>query len=239
MIRSFALLLLIAFCGKLFPAGDSECGALESCTEYKADVHDLFSLQRGLGLYMNYCSSCHSLQYLRWNRLQKDLDIPENILREDLILNPNIKNSNYMTFGLNSDDSTAWLGAYAPDLTLRTRVRGESWVYTYLQSFYEDASRPLGSNNLVLQGSSMPHVLSSLQGRQQLNTKGELAKVSEGMLSEQEFDFAMQDLVNFLAYAAEPIRSEREKNGIFVILFFVIFTAVMWLLNREYSKDIK
>ena len=46
MIRSFALLLLIAFCGKLFPAGDSECGALESCTEYKADVHDLFSLQR-------------------------------------------------------------------------------------------------------------------------------------------------------------------------------------------------
>jgi cytochrome c1 len=49
----------------------------------------------------------------------------------------------------------------------------------------------------------------------------------------------MQDLVNFLAYAAEPVRSEREKNGIFVILFFVIFTAVMWLLNREYSKDIK
>ena len=85
----------------------------------------------------------------------------------------------------------------------------------------------------------MPHVLSGLQGRQQLNNKGELVKVSEGMLSEQEFDNAMQDLVNFLAYAAEPIRSEREKNGIFVILFFVIFTAVMWLLNREYSKDIK
>ena len=111
-------------------------------------------------------------------------------------------------------------------------------MYTYLQSFYEDASRPLGSNNLVLQGSSMPHVLSSLQGRQQLNNKGELVKVSEDAI-EQEFDIAMQDLVNFLAYAAEPIRSEREKNGVFVILFFVIFTAVMWLLNRNYSKDIK
>ena len=34
MIRSFTLLLLIAFCGKLFPAGDSECGALESCIDY-------------------------------------------------------------------------------------------------------------------------------------------------------------------------------------------------------------
>ena len=223
MIRGLALLLLVTFCGKLFPAGESECGALESCTEYKADVHDLFSLQKGLGLYMNYCSSCHSLQYLRWNRLQKDLDIPENILREDLILNPSIKNSDYMAFGLNSDDSTAWLGAYAPDLTLRTRVRGESWVYTYLQSFYEDASRPLGSNNLVLQGSSMPHVLSSLQGRQQLNDKGELVKVSEGMLSEQEFDIAMQDLVNFLAYAAEPIRSEKREKWSFCYIIFRYF----------------
>ena len=40
MIRVLAFLFLTAFCGKLFPAGESECGALESCTEYKADVHD-------------------------------------------------------------------------------------------------------------------------------------------------------------------------------------------------------
>ncbi|MBL6819650.1 MAG: cytochrome c1 [SAR86 cluster bacterium] len=239
MIRGLIFLLLTFFSGKLLPAGESECGSLESCLEYKADVHDLYSLQRGLGVYMNYCSSCHSLQYLRWNRLQRDLDIPETILQDDLILNPEIKSSDYMIFGLNEGDSTAWLGASAPDLTLRTRVRGESWVYTYLKSFYEDASRPLGSNNLVLQGSSMPHVLASIQGNQKLSDKGSLVKVSEGSLTDEQFDNSMKDLVNFLAYAAEPIRRDRERNGIFVILFFVIFTAVMWLLNREYSKDIK
>ena len=85
----------------------------------------------------------------------------------------------------------------------------------------------------------MPHVLASLQGNQQLSTEGSLVKVSEGSLTDEQFDNSMKDLVNFLAYAAEPIRSDREKNGIFVILFFIIFTAVMWLLNREYSKDIK
>ena len=239
MIRFLAFLFTLFLSSKVLAAGENECGSLESCLEYKADVHDLYSLQRGLGLYMNYCSSCHSLEYLRWNRLQKDLDIPENILKEDLILDPEKKTSDYMTFGLTESDATNWLGASAPDLTLRTRVRGESWVFTYLNSFYEDASRPLGSNNLVLQGSSMPHVLSGLQGRQQLNASGMLTKISEGSLTEEEFQIAMQDLVNFLAYAAEPIRSEREKNGIFVILFFVIFTAVMWLLNREYAKDIK
>jgi len=49
----------------------------------------------------------------------------------------------------------------------------------------------------------------------------------------------MKDLVNFLAYASEPARITREKNGIFVILFFIIFTAVMWLLYREYAKEMK
>jgi cytochrome c1 len=45
----------------------------------------------------------------------------------------------------------------------------------------------------------------------------------------------MEDLVNFLAYASEPARIERERNGIYIILFFVVFTAVMWLLYREYK----
>jgi cytochrome c1 len=49
----------------------------------------------------------------------------------------------------------------------------------------------------------------------------------------------MRDLVNFLAYASEPARITREKNGIFVILFFIVFTAVMNLLYREYAKELK
>ena len=53
------------------------------------------------------------------------------------------------------------------------------------------------------------------------------------------FDKSMKDLVNFLAYAAEPARITREKNGVFVILFFIVFTAVMNLLYREYAKELK
>jgi cytochrome c1 len=58
-------------------------------------------------------------------------------------------------------------------------------------------------------------------------------------MTKEEFDLAIGDLVTFLAYASEPARITRERNGIFVILFFIVFTAVMWLLNREYTKDIK
>ena len=79
----------------------------------------------------------------------------------------------------------------------------------------------------------------ALQGSQALDKDGKIKTKSEGSLSKEEFDDSMKDLINFLAYASEPARITREKNGIFVILFFIIFTAVMWLLYREYAKEMK
>ena len=228
------LILLFSLCLYMFSAGENKCGSLEKCDYYAADVHNTNSLQRGLGIYMNYCSTCHTLELLRWNRLQRDLDIPETILLEDLIANPDVKAADYMTFGL---PEVSAIGA--PDLTLRTRVRGEDWIYTYLRTFYEDSEQLLGSNNLVYPGTSMPNVLLGLQGSQGLDKNGKIKAKSEGSLSKEEFDDSMKDLVNFLAYASEPARITREKNGIFVILFFIIFTAVMWLLYREYAKEMK
>ncbi len=218
----------------VWAAAETECGTLEKCDNFKSNVHDRNSLQRGLGLYKNYCSSCHTLRYLRWNRLQRDLDIPENILVEDLINNPQVKTSDYITFGLPEISAIG-----APDLTLRTRVRGEEWIYTYLRTFYEDSEQITGSNNLVYPGTAMLNVLGGLQGRQVMTENGNLEKVGEGSMSTEEYDIAIGDLVTFLAYASEPARISREKNGVFVILFFIAFTAVMWLLNREYTKDIK
>ena len=218
----------------LYSAGENDCGTLEKCDDFSSDVHDLYSLQRGLGIYMNYCASCHSLKLLRWNRLQKDLVIPENIVTEELIRTPDTKIADYMTFGM---PEVSPIGA--PDLTLRTRVRGDEWIYTYLRTFYEDPAQTSGSNNLVYVGTAMPNVLSGLQGNLALDKDGKLVKVSEGSMTEEEFDNSMKDLVNFLAYAAEPARITREKNGVFVILFFIVFTAVMNLLYREYAKELK
>ena len=228
------LITLLIFSAYSYSAGENHCGSLEKCDAFSSDVHDLYSLQRGLGIYMNYCASCHSLKLLRWNRLQKDLVIPENIVTEELIRTPDTKIADHMTFGM---PEISPIGA--PDLTLRTRVRGDEWIYTYLRTFYEDPLQTSGSNNLVYVGTSMPNVLVGLQGNQALDMDGKLIKISEGSLTKEEFDRSMKDLVNFLAYAAEPARITREKNGVFVILFFIVFTAVMNLLYREYAKELK
>ena len=59
-----------------------------------------------------------------------------------------------------------------------------------------------------------------------------------GLLSEQEFDRAVYDIVNFLHYVGEPTRLERERLGVYVLLFLGLLFVFAYMLNREYWKDI-
>jgi len=99
-------------------------------------------------------------------------------------------------------------------------------------------------NNQVFKGVGMPHVLMDLQGLpecESVTENGGCSKIglnSSGKLVPQEYDAAIYDLVNFLAYTAEPNVLERRELGKRVLIFIVIFTFFAWLLNREYWKDV-
>ena len=90
----------------------------------------------------------------------------------------------------------------------------------------------------------MPHVLMDLQGlpKCEIITESggcsEISLSSPGELVPEEYDAAMYDLVNFLAYTAEPNVLERRDLGKRVLFFIAIFTFLAWLLNREYWKDV-
>ena len=71
-----------------------------------------------------------------------------------------------------------------------------------------------------------------------LNPCGRTVIVEEGTLNPEEFDETIYDLVNFLAYVAEPIKEDRKRIGIFVLLFIGLFFVFAYLLNREYWKDV-
>ena len=43
------------------------------------------SVQRGARDFMAYCSGCHSLKYLRYNRIGQDLGISDDLLKANLI----------------------------------------------------------------------------------------------------------------------------------------------------------
>jgi cytochrome c1 len=229
------------------------------------DLKNMPSLQNGFKLYMNYCIGCHSLQYQRYERTADDLEIPHDIVLENLIFTGQ-KIGGLMTSAMDPDKAKQWFGAPPPDLTMVARVRGTEWIYNYLKTFYVDETRPLGVNNKVFPNVGMPHVLADLQGVQRegclqvpkvASNGGEqrdplvpgkvvtqeecgLLYVEEasGAYSPEEYDAAMYDLTNFLYYVGDPSRMDRHRIGIFVLLFLIILGGCTYLLNREIWKGI-
>ena len=63
-------------------ASESEAS---SSTAPRSKPDDLVSLQRGAHAFVNYCLSCHSASYMRYNRLA-DLGLTEQQIRDNLIL---------------------------------------------------------------------------------------------------------------------------------------------------------
>lgn len=244
LLRTLCLGLTLA----IAPAGAMAAGGAPVPFHYSPDPSNLASLQRGARNYMAYCAACHSMKHLRFSRLSQDLGIPMELVQQYLMHNTD-KPGDVIKAGM-PEESVEWFGQKPPDLSLTTRARTPSWVYSYLMTFYLDPSRPLGVNNLVLAGASMPHVLWELQGWQALdpehaaNGSGHggahtgLKLVSAGTLSPAEYERFVADTVNFMAYAAEPGRAARQSLGIKVMAFLLVFTLLAWLLKREYWRDV-
>jgi cytochrome c1 len=58
-----------------------------------------------------------------------------------------------------------------------------------------------------------------------------------GKLTPKQYDKVVYDLCNFLYYMAEPMRLDRERIGVYVLLFLAFFYVFTWLLGREYDKE--
>lgn len=213
------------------------------------DLHDKASLQHGAKLFQNYCLGCHQMQYQRYSRTFRDLDIPEDIGMEHLMftgekVGDHITNAMPTAFAQNS------FGVIPPDLTNVARVRGPNWLYTYLRSFYVDETRPFGVNNKVFPSVGMPHVLQELQGvpYRTYETRlvdGQPQEVyvgirtdGSGELSTEEYDRAVADLVNYLVYTGEPSKLEAHALGVKVLIFLLILFVLTYFLKKEYWKDV-
>lgn len=209
------------------------------------DLGDQASLQRGAKYFVNYCLSCHSAKFQRYNRTAKDLGLSEEEVKENLMFTTD-KIGETMTVAMDAQDANTWFGVAPPDLSVIARARGVDWIYTYLRSFYIDESRPFGVNNLVFPDVGMPHVLWKLQGTQKAvfqEHEGQkvfekFEQVTPGSLSPEEFDAAVRDLTAFLSYVGEPIQMERKRLGTWVLLFLAVFFVLAYLLKKEYWKDV-
>jgi ubiquinol-cytochrome c reductase cytochrome c1 subunit len=246
MTKNFARSAALLIAGLLisFGAFAAEGGDLQ---QSGTDLDDRASLQRGAALYMNYCSGCHSLKYLRYSRMAEDLGLSE----EEVMQNLNFTGAKFgeqIQVAMPAEGAEKWFGKMPPDLSLITRVRGTDWVYTYLKSFYLDESAALGWNNTVLKNAAMPNPLWEMQGLQHAefgepDVTGErpveaLKVAQPGTQAPEEFNQTVRDITAFLEYAAEPAALKRQGMGVWVVLFLVLLTFLAWLLKHEYWRDV-
>lgn len=210
------------------------------------DLSDRLSLQRGAQMFVNYCLSCHSATHMRYNRMGRDLGISDKLLEENLLL-AGEKVGDLMTVAMPREDAEKAFGKAPPDLTLVARAKGPEWIYNYLRGFYREDEAPRRWNNTVFPGAAMPHVLYQWQGtrRAVFETDQDGIKVFQkfepeqpGTMSEAEYDSAMRDLTNFLVYLGEPARLVRYRIGVYVLIFLAVFFVFIFLLKRDYWKDI-
>lgn len=184
------------------------------------NLRDQDSLQRGAVLFSNYCMACHSLKYMRYNRIARDIGWSD----EEVVAK--------MAYGMNSvvDDvetrmlpgvGMEVLGTEPPDLSLMARLKGTDYIYTFLRSYYQDEQG--NWDNHALEGTSMPNVLEGIARH----------------ASTEDYAQAARDISNFLEYAGEPAKMKRMDLGWKVIAFLLVLLLLTYILKKEYWRDIK
>jgi ubiquinol-cytochrome c reductase cytochrome c1 subunit len=214
------------------------------------NLHDKQSLQRGASIFVNHCLNCHSAGAMRYARLA-DLGLTVPQIRDNLMFTAD-KIGETMTSAMDPAVAKAAFGVVPPDLSLIGRSRSPDWLYTYLKSFYRDPNSKTGWNNTVFPNVAMPHVLWEYQGEQALHVTerqdpntgdmkrtAHLAMERQGSLTRVEYDQYVADLVNYLAYMAEPAQTDRKFWGIIALFVLTAFAVVALMLKNEFWKDVK
>ena len=218
--------------------------------EADIDLYNKGSLQNGARLFVNYCMGCHSLKYMRYNRMGEDIGLTDQQVKDNLMFVGD-KVAETMTIAMPASEAKSMFGTKVPDLSVISRARGADWLYTYLRTFYIDESRPFGVNNATFKDVGMPHVLWELEGLKapvyethmdadgkEVKTIVDYEMVTPGKMSQVEYDNAVRDLVNFLVYVGEPVKLERQTLGIWVMLFLAILFVVAYAMKKEFWKDV-
>jgi len=189
---------------------------------------DRATLRKGVEVFTETCMGCHSAKYMTYHDLIVYPEIGLSRKAVDALRGENSLLSGLIT-ELSPKDANVSFGTVPPDLSLITRSReGPDYVYSILTGFAHDPDGriPDGHYNIYFPSHNiaMPDPLSWL-GHD---------KEDEADLKEQA-----RAVASFLAFIAEPHQIQRKKIGLWVMIFLVLFTIVLYALKREVWKDIK
>lgn len=206
------------------------------------------TLQRGYQVYKEVCSSCHGMKHLYYRNLgalgfsaDEIKALAANYEVDDLndegspIKRKALPSDRFMHPYANEKQARAANnGSLPPDLSLiiKARHNGPDYVYALLTGYKPaPAGLTLGTGmhyNPYFSGGQIA-MAPPLSPGQVTYADGTEASVKQ----------MTQDVVTFLAWAAEPELEQRRKLGFTVMIYLLVMTVVFYLAKRKIWAKIK
>lgn len=211
-------------------------------------TYDKAALQRGYKVYREVCAACHSMRLISYRNLSAlgytDGQIKNIASEYTYVDGPDDEGEMFDRPGLPSDrfqspypNKKAAMasnnGAYPPDLSLMTKARlnGSDYVYALLTGYSapeHGVEVPEGKHyNKYMPG----HVIAMAP------------PLSDGLVDYEDGTVQTagqyaKDVTHFLTWAADPYMEDRKRTGVKVILFLMLFAAVMYGYKKRIWADL-
>jgi ubiquinol-cytochrome c reductase cytochrome c1 subunit len=255
--------ILLAAAGAALAQGEARLIPAPTLSGFERDA----SLQRGARNFANYCLNCHSAQYMRYNRLT-DLGLTEAQIKDnlmfatdkigstmtvamtradatawfgepppDLSVEARIRGREWLysyllAFYRDDKSATGWNNLVFPNVAMPHALWNLSGEKKLVDIEYENRDKAeaaaVAAKGLVL-------VEPAVGGKYFVKT---LTDGTPGALTNVEYERFASDLVNYLDYISEPVKSERIEIGIVVLIYLGVLFALVYALKRDYWKEI-
>ena len=230
-------------------------------------TYDLQQLQRGLKVYKEICSTCHSLKYVSFRDLKalgySDEQIKAFAKTYDIQDGPNSEGEMFVRKGLPTDyfpspfpnveaAKFANNGANPSDLSLMAKARAVSLPFpAFIADIFTNYNEA-GPDYItaLLTGYSDPpegaEVAENNWYNPYFNSGNALAMpppLSDGMVTyndgtEETTENYARDVSAFLMWTADPHMETRKKTGFRVILFLIVFAGLTYAVKRRIWNEL-
>jgi len=207
---------------------------------------DIASIQRGLQVYIEVCSSCHSLDQVAYRNL---LDLGFNVDEVKAIAEqyevtdgPDENGDMFDRSARPSDRFVAPFpneqaarasnnGAFPPDLSLTAKAHpgGPDYIYAILTGFEDE---PPEEDHIEMgEGMSYNPYFAGKQIAMAQPLFEDSVEYSDG--TKATVEQMSKDVTNFLQWTAEPEMEDRKRIGWKVVLFLLVLSALLYAAKRQ------
>lgn len=209
---------------------------------------DRAAMQRGLQVYREVCSGCHSLKYVAFRNLA-DLGYNEDEIKAfaseaTIVDGPNDEGEMFEREGRPSDyfpspfpnvkaAAAANGGAAPPDLSLMAKARmgGPDYIYAILTGYEEPPAGVEVNEGLNYNAYFPGHQIAMGQP-----LDDDAVTYADG--TEATLDQMAHDVATFLMWTAEPKLENRKRVGVWIMLFLVFVTGVTYATKKKIWQNL-